>query len=96
MSADYYSEFKKGDLIKLRDGIVNYPYYKSLEDFLLDPKLNMFKFGSDQLVILDKVYNDSKELIGYECLCGVESFFVMNVEITKTNILEVGFCYVTS
>ena len=96
MSEKYYTEFYKGDLIKLREGIIKYPYYKTLELFKENPRLNMYTFGSEQLVVLDKVYNKKGALIGYECLCSSEKVFIMNVEISDNNKLDVGFCYVIS
>lgn len=96
MSEEYYTEFYKGDLITLRDGIDKYPYFESLELFNKNPKLNIHRFGSEQLVVLNKVYDKSNMLIGYECLCYKEKIFVMNMSINQGDKLDVGFCYVNS
>ena len=96
MHEDCFTEFFKGDLISLREGIVKYPYFKSLDLFLEDPKLNIYRFGSDQLVVLEKIYDKDNSLIGYECLCNKEKVFVMDMLISSRNKLDVGFCYVKS
>ena len=95
MFSEYYTEFSIGDLIILRDGIASYPYFESLEIFRKDPKLNMVRFGSEQLIVLDKIYENDNELIGYECLCDKEKIFVMDIN-SEDFKLEVGFCYVNS
>ena len=95
MFREYYTEFEIGDLITLREGIASYPYFQNLKLFKEDPNLNILRFGSDQLMILNKVYEKNKRLIGYECLCSKEKIFIMNV-INKDFKLEVGFCYVNS
>jgi len=92
MFSEYYTEFDIGDLIILREGIASYPYFESLEVFRQDPKLNMLRFGSDQLIVLNKIYGKSNSLIGYECLCEKEKIFIMDM-ISKDFKLEVGFCY---
>ena len=92
MFSEYYTEFNIGDLIILRDGIASYPYFESLNLFKEDPKLNILRFGSDQLIVLDKIYESRNNLIGYECLCKKEKIFVMDM-INKDFKLEVGFCY---
>lgn len=93
MFSEYYTEFDVGDLIMLRDGIASYPYFESLEIFRQDPKLNMTRFGSEQLIVLNKIYESDNALIGYECLCDKEKIFVMDIN-SKDFKLEVGFCYV--
>ena len=95
MFSEYYTEFNVGDLIVLRDGIASYPYFESLEAFKKDPKLNMVRFGADQLIVLNKIHKNDNMLIGYECLCNKEKIFVMDIE-SKDLKLEVGFCYVNS
>jgi len=93
MDNEYYTEFNVGDLMTLRDGIASYPYFQNLKMFKENPKLNMTRFGSDQLIVLDKIYKDNNHLIGYECLCVKEKIYVMDI-INKDFKLEVGFCYV--
>jgi len=93
MSSEYYTEFSVGDLIMLRDGIASYPYFKSLKTFKQDPKLNIHRFGSEKLIVLNKIYEKGNNLIGYECLCEKEKIFIMDM-INKDSKLEVGFCYV--
>lgn len=95
MNEKYHSEFNIGDLIKLRDKIKVYPYFQSLEDFRCNKRINniLYKFGSDQLLILEKIYNENKALIGYECLGNKEKVFVMDF-FDEEYKLEVGFCYV--
>lgn len=93
MFSEYYTEFNVGDLIILRDGIASYPYFETLEDFKKDPKLNMTRFGSEQLIVLNKIYEHENDLIGYECLCNKEKIFIMDIN-SKDFKLEVGFCYV--
>ena len=93
MFNEYYTEFNIGDLIILRDGITSYPYFESLEDFRKDPRLNMNRFGSEQLIVLNKVYESDNKIVGYECLCAKEKIFIMDMS-SKDFKLEVGFCYV--
>jgi len=95
MLSEYYTEFEIGDLVTLREGIASYPYFQTLKAFKEDPKLNILRFGSDQLMILNKVYEKNNSLIGYECLCSKEKIFIMNV-ISEDFRLEVGFCYVNN
>ncbi len=95
MRNEYYTEFYSGDLITLREGIASYPYFQTLKLFKEDPKLNILRFGSDQLIVLSRVYGSSNSLIGYECLCNKEKIFLMDM-ISKDFKLEVGFCYVNS
>lgn len=93
MTSEYYTEFFTGDLIMLRDGIASYPYFQSLKLFKEDPKLNILRFGSDQLIVLNRVYGSRDRLIGYECLCNKEKVFLMDM-VFKDSKLEVGFCYI--
>ena len=95
MSNEYFTEFFTGDLIILREGIASYPYFQTLELFKEDPKLNILRFGTDQLIVLNRIYGSNNKLIGYECLCNKEKIFVMDM-INKDFKLEVGFCYINS
>ncbi|MAJ90044.1 MAG: hypothetical protein CMD08_02070 [Flavobacteriales bacterium] len=95
MNKEYHTEFSVGDLIKLRDEINVFPYFQSLEDFKENKHLNniLYRFGADQLLVLDKIYDEDKVLIGYKCLGDKNKVFVMDF-FDKKYKLEVGFCYV--
>ena len=86
-------EFDIGDLIELRKGIPSYPYFDSLASFKKGQRLNILRFGNEQLVVLEKIYDENKTLIGYECLCNKEKLLVMDIK-DKDLSLDAGFCYV--
>jgi len=91
---DYMQDFDKGDLIGLRENIPTYPLFKSVELFKLDAKLNIDRFSSENLIVVEKIKSDSnlKEHDGYRCLCNDELVYVFNLR-EKGLDLDVGFCY---
>ena len=91
---DYMQYFDKGDLIGLRESIPTYPLFKSVELFKADAKLNIDRFSSENLIVVEKIKSDSnlKDHDGYKCLCNDELVYVFDLREEGLD-LDVGFCY---